>query len=99
MRVAISVRKWRSSRAASAGSRSCSFTQCSALSRSTTLSSSAHQQVQRVGGIAAPHDERAGLVLLPREHPALALRLLHNLLHGTAETAVRLTADVAALEG
>jgi len=36
---------------------------------------------------------------LEREHPALALRLLHNLLRGTAETAVRLTADVAALEG
>ncbi|HSV69023.1 MAG TPA: glutaminase A [Methylibium sp.] len=36
---------------------------------------------------------------LERERPALAIRLLHNLLRSTAETAVRLTADVAALEG
>jgi glutaminase len=36
---------------------------------------------------------------IERERPALAIRLLHNLLRSTAETAVRLTADVAALEG
>jgi glutaminase len=36
---------------------------------------------------------------LERDRPALAIRLLHNLLRSTAETAVRLTADVAALEG
>ena len=32
------------------------------------------------------------------ERPALALRLMHNLLLGTAEIVRRLTADVAALE-
>jgi hypothetical protein len=36
---------------------------------------------------------------LERDRLALAIRLLHNLLRSTAETAVRLTADVAALEG
>jgi glutaminase len=35
---------------------------------------------------------------LERECPALALRLMHNLLIGTVETVRRLTADVAALE-
>ena len=36
---------------------------------------------------------------LERERPALAILLLHNLLRSTAETAVRLTADVTALAG
>jgi len=37
--------------------------------------------------------------LLERDSPRLALRLLHNLLQGGAETIERLTAEVAALEG
>jgi glutaminase len=36
---------------------------------------------------------------LEHERPSLMIRLLHNLLHSTANTAVRLTAEVAALEG
>jgi glutaminase len=36
---------------------------------------------------------------LERERPALAIRLLRNLLQGTAQTAVQLTTEVAALEG
>ena len=36
---------------------------------------------------------------LERERPNLVIRLLHNLLRATASTAVRLTAEVAALEG
>jgi len=40
----------------------------------------------------------AALARLESEHPALALRLTHNLLLGAAETVARLTADVAALE-
>jgi glutaminase len=36
---------------------------------------------------------------LERECPSLMIRLMHNLLHSTANTAVRLTAEVAALEG
>jgi hypothetical protein len=36
---------------------------------------------------------------LEAECPSLMIRLLHNLLHSTANTAVRLTAEVAALEG
>lgn len=36
---------------------------------------------------------------IERERPALAIRLLHNLIRSTAETTVRLTSDVAALEG
>ncbi len=36
---------------------------------------------------------------LEHERPSLMIRLLHNLLHSTANTAKRLTAEVAALEG
>jgi glutaminase len=36
---------------------------------------------------------------LEHERPSLMIRLLHNLLHSTANTAVRLTSEVAALEG
>jgi hypothetical protein len=36
---------------------------------------------------------------LERHPPALAIRLLHNRLPSTAETTVRPTTDVAALEG
>lgn len=36
---------------------------------------------------------------LQRERPALAITLMHNLLRGVAQTAVQLTAEVAALEG
>jgi len=36
---------------------------------------------------------------LEHECPRLMIRLMHNLLHSTANTAVRLTAEVAALEG
>ena len=36
---------------------------------------------------------------LEHECPSLMIRLLHNLLHSTANTAARLTAEVAALEG
>jgi glutaminase len=36
---------------------------------------------------------------LEHERPSLMIRLLHNLLHSTASTAVRLTTEVAALEG
>jgi glutaminase len=35
---------------------------------------------------------------LEAEHPALAIKLLRNLMHSTADTAVRLTAEVSALE-
>jgi glutaminase len=42
----------------------------------------------------APSFER-----LEREHPALAIRLLRNVLQVAAATAVQLTAEVAALEG
>jgi glutaminase len=35
---------------------------------------------------------------LEREHPAIAIRLLHNLLRSATETSVRLTGEVAALE-
>jgi glutaminase len=36
---------------------------------------------------------------LEQERPSLLIRLLHNLLQGSAETAARLTQEVAALEG
>ncbi len=36
---------------------------------------------------------------LEHDCPSLMIRLMHNLLHSTANTAVRLTAEVAALEG
>ena len=36
---------------------------------------------------------------LERERPSLVVRLLHNLLQGSAEITARLTAEVAALEG
>ncbi len=36
---------------------------------------------------------------LEHERPSLMIRLMHNLLHSSADTAVRLTAEVAALEG
>ncbi len=36
---------------------------------------------------------------LERERPSLMIRLLHNLLQGLGQTTVRLTAEVAALEG
>ena len=38
-------------------------------------------------------------VRLEQERPTLMVRLLHNLLRGSAETTERLTAEVAALEG
>lgn len=38
-------------------------------------------------------------IRLEAERPALAIRLLRNLLHGTAAIAARLTVEVAALEG
>lgn len=36
---------------------------------------------------------------LERERPALAIRLRRNLLQGSMQTTVQLTAEVAALEG
>ena len=36
---------------------------------------------------------------LEHERPGLLIRLMHNLLHSSTDTAVRLTAEVAALEG
>jgi CRP-like cAMP-binding protein len=36
---------------------------------------------------------------LERERPGLMIRLMHNLLHSSTDTAVRLTAEVSALEG
>jgi glutaminase len=42
--------------------------------------------------------DRAGFARIETERPALAIRLLHNLLRSAAETTVRLTAEVAALE-
>jgi hypothetical protein len=39
------------------------------------------------------------LLRLQAERPALAITLMHNLLRGVAQTAVQLTAEVAALEG
>lgn len=41
----------------------------------------------------------AAFARLEQERPSLMIRLLHNLLANTAATAVRLTAEVAALEG
>jgi glutaminase len=41
---------------------------------------------------------REAFAAIEREHPSLAARLLRNLLRGSAETAVRLTAEVSALE-
>lgn len=43
--------------------------------------------------------DRAGFSRLERECPALATRLLRNLLQGTMQTAVQLTREVEALEG
>lgn len=36
---------------------------------------------------------------LEHERPSLMIRLMHNLLHSSTDTAVRLTTEVAALEG
>ena len=41
----------------------------------------------------------ASLSTLETERPRLVIRLLHNLLRSVSETAIRLTAEVAALEG
>jgi hypothetical protein len=41
----------------------------------------------------------ASFAALESERPQLVIRLLHNLLRSVSETAVRLTAEVAALEG
>jgi len=41
----------------------------------------------------------AAFARLEHERPSLMIRLLFNLLHSTASTAVRLTTEVAALEG
>ncbi|WP_298830408.1 glutaminase A [uncultured Piscinibacter sp.] len=43
--------------------------------------------------------DRAVFAQLERERPALALRLLRNLLQATLQTAVQLTSEVTALEG
>ncbi|QTN24744.1 glutaminase A [Rhizobacter sp. AJA081-3] len=43
--------------------------------------------------------DREAFARLETERPALALRLLRNLLQGTLQTAVQLTGEVAALEG
>jgi glutaminase len=43
--------------------------------------------------------DRADFARLEREHPALATRLLRNLLQGAMQTAVQLTREVEALEG
>ena len=43
--------------------------------------------------------DTAAFVRLEQERPTLMVRLLHNLLRGSAETTERLTAEVAALEG
>lgn len=42
--------------------------------------------------------DRAAFAQLEREHPALVLRLMHNLLRNAVDTAARLTREVAALE-
>jgi glutaminase len=41
----------------------------------------------------------AAFARLERERPSLMIRLMHNLLHSSNDTAVRLTTEVAALEG
>jgi len=41
----------------------------------------------------------ASFVRLEREHPSLMIGLMRNLMHSMTETTVRLTAEVAALEG
>ena len=41
----------------------------------------------------------ADFARLETERPSLMIRLLQNLLHSSAETALRLTNEVAALEG
>ncbi len=43
--------------------------------------------------------DTAAFLRLEQERPTLMVRLLHNLLRGSAETIERLTAEVAALEG
>ena len=41
----------------------------------------------------------AAFARLEQERPSLMIRLMHNLMHSITETAVRLTVEVAALEG